>query len=76
MKTRIIFNLCARQSCWNSRPIYFRFLFVGSDEKRSLQEKIGYTRWIDSSHFGCCHGHKEKWRTNRMNKTLSSHTSC
>ena len=36
-----------------------RFLFVGLDEERSFKKKDGYTRRIDSSHFGICGLHKE-----------------
>jgi hypothetical protein len=35
-----------------------RFLFVGLDEERNLQNKGGYTRRIARSHFGCCCPHK------------------
>jgi len=62
-----------RQSRWISRPTVLKFLFVGLDEERNLQKEIGYTRRISSSHFECCHGHKEKWRKSRKNKTRSSH---
>jgi hypothetical protein len=55
-----------RQSCLNmahavlpffplhSRYNSVRFLFVGLDEERNLQNKGGYTRGIARSHSGCC----------------------
>jgi hypothetical protein len=48
-------------------------LFVGLDDKRSLQEKDGYKRRITRSHFGCYCPHKETWKSTQTNNTRSSH---
>jgi len=44
------------------RGNFFRFLFVGLDEERSLQTKCGYMRRIACSYFGCCCQRRERWR--------------
>ena len=36
-----------------------RFLFVGSDEDRSLRKEGGYTRRFAGSYFGCSCPHEE-----------------
>ena len=59
-----------------SRPNSVRCLFVGVDEKRSLQKKSGYTRRTGHSHIGCCCPHKKMWRSTQTNNTRSSHASC
>jgi len=52
-----------------------RFLFVGSDGKRSLRKKGGYSRRTARSHFGCRWLHKETCGSTQPNDTRSSRTS-
>ena len=51
------------RAVWISRPNSVRFLFVKLDGEQSLQKKVGYTRRISRSQFGCCCPYKETCRS-------------
>jgi len=44
------------------------FLFVGTDEERSWQEKHGDTIRTACLYFGCCCPHNEMWRSTQAQK--------
>jgi len=72
MKLGLSLNDYWERTLWFSRPDSVRFLFVGLDEERSLQKKVGHTRRITRSHFGCWCLHIETLRSTQTNSTRSS----
>jgi hypothetical protein len=58
----LILNSYQDRAVWISRPNSVSLLFVGLDEKRSLQKKGGYRRWSVRSHFGKIKKHEDQLR--------------
>jgi len=52
--TCLIVKGCRDGAVSISRPKSARFLFVGLDEERNVQNKGGYTRRIALLQYGCC----------------------
>jgi len=52
------------------------FCLWGWMKSEVCKRKVGYSRRIAGSHFGCSCQHKETWRSSETNNTRSSHTSC
>ena len=70
----VIVNICRflnrywDWAVWIWLPLFVRYLFVVLVKERSLQKQGGYTRRTAGCHFGCCHPHKEAWRSTETKK--------